>query len=120
MAKSQAQMIREILRKSHLPLSLLPLSSSIFPSISHQDTEKYRRLYPTRCDPSVITRRNRHGWRCWVDYNNGQQDDYISEMDTRWDALDETLRILREDVHFNTPRHGGVDDLANQFGRWRF
>jgi hypothetical protein len=42
----------------------------------------------------------------------------------RWEvngAINETRRILLEDVYFDAPRYGGyggVDDLTDQFGRW--
>jgi hypothetical protein len=42
-------------------------------------------------------------------------------MGSKWSAINETRRILLEDVYFDAPRYGGyggVDDLTDQFGRW--
>jgi hypothetical protein len=44
-------------------------------------------------------------------------------MGSEWGAINETRRILLEDVYFDAARYGGyggVDDLTSQFGRWGF
>jgi hypothetical protein len=56
-------------------------------------------------------------------YEYGTRDDYIQEMGSEWGAINETRRILLEDVYFDAARYGGyggVDDLTSQFGRWGF
>jgi hypothetical protein len=49
------------------------------------------------------------------------EDHYAGQMNSKWDALSDTLMTVSEDLRHNTPRHDhccGVDDLADELGNW--
>jgi hypothetical protein len=117
--KTKAQVIRDILRKPPIPPPL-PIPHC---NLDLTSTGKYRSLYPDRYDPSVIVSRRKHGWDCWVEYDDGMEDHYAGQMNSKWYALSDTLQTVSEDLQCNAPRHDrhcGVDDLADELDNWSF
>ena len=73
-------------------------------------TELYRHQFPDRGDARIITDNEAGTWTVWIYYDNELQECFSYDMNSEQEALDDVLKMLREDKDNGPGDSEGSDD----------